>query len=380
MKLLEHQAHELFSSYGIPSAKGLTVSSVNELSSILDKISYPVVIKAQVQTGGRGKAGGVAVAHTQDELAEKAEAVLNLKIKGLPVKKIFLTNLVNVISEFYLSITIDRNSKLPIMIFSPSGGMDINEIADTDPTKIIRTFIEPFQGVQIHMIQYIFDSTGIDMKYFDQMYSIVQSLYKMFIECDCLLAEINPLVVDEKGLLLALDAKVEIDDNALIRHGNFKKLRDGLTSNNLILEARAWGFLYIPVGAEGSVGIISNGSGMIMSSIDLLSKRGVEVACALDLGGGATAERVKEAIRIVFHNNNVKLAFINIFGGITRCDEIANGISLALEENPTYIVVVRMEGTNKENGIQIIKRITHDVEVVPDLLAGVNRIQEKVAL
>lgn len=380
MKLLEHQAHELFSSYGIPSAKGITVSSVKELSSVLDTISYPVVIKAQVQTGGRGKAGGVAVAHTRDELAEKAEAILNLKIKDLPVKKIFLTNLVKVISEFYLSITIDRKSKMPIMIFSASGGMEINEIADTDPTKIVRTFIEPFQGIQTHMIQYIFDSTGIDTKYFDQMYSIVQSLYKMFIECDCLLAEINPLVVDDKGLLLALDAKVEIDDNALIRHGDFKKLQDDLTDNSLVLEAREWDFLYIPVGKEGSVGIISNGSGMIMSSIDLLTKRSVNVACALDLGGGATSERVKEAICILFHNDNVKLAFINIFGGITRCDEIANGIRLALEENPNYIIVVRMEGTNKENGMEIIKHMAHDVEIVPDLIAGVNRIQEKVAL
>lgn len=380
MKLLEHQAHGLFSSYGIPCAKGLTVSSVNELSSVLDKISYPVVIKAQVQTGNRGKAGGVAVAQNQDELMEKAETILNLKIKGLPVKRIFLTSFVKVISEFYLSITIDRKSKMPILIFSANGGMDINEIANTDPTKIVRTYIEPFQGVHMHMIQYIFDSTGIDMKYFDQMYNIVQSLYKMFIECDCLLAEINPLIVDENGLLRALDAKVEIDDNALIRHGDFKKLQNELTDNNLVLEAREWDFLYIPIGMEGSVGIISNGSGMIMSSMDLLNKRGVKVTCALDLGGGATSERVKEAIRILFHNNNVKLAFINIFGGITRCDEIANGIRLALEENPSYIIVVRMEGTNKESGIEIIKNMAHDVEIVPDLIAGVNRIQEKVAL
>lgn len=380
MKLFEHQAHELFSSYGIPCAKGITVSSVNELSSVLDKISYPVVIKAQVQTGNRGKAGGVAVAQNKDELMEKAETILNLKIKGLPVKRIFLTDFVKVVSEFYLSITIDRKSKMPIMIFSANGGMDINEIADTDPTKIIRTFIEPFQGVHTHMIQYIFDNTGIDIKYFDQMNSIVQSLYKMFIECDCLLAEINPLIVDENGLLRALDAKVEIDDNALIRHGDFKKLQNELTDNSLVLEAREWDFLYIPVGMEGSVGIISNGSGMIMSSIDLLNKRGVKVTCALDLGGGATSERVKEAISILFHNDNVKLAFINIFGGITRCDEIANGIRLALEENPSYIIVVRMEGTNKEKGIEIIKNMAHDVEIVPDLIAGVNRIQEKVAL
>ncbi len=230
------------------------------------------------------------------------------------------------------------------------------------------------------MIQYIFDNTGIDIKYFDQMNSIVQSLYKMFIECDCLLAEINPLIVDENGLLRALDAKVEIDDNALIRHGDFKKLQNELTDNSLVLEAREWDFLYIPVGMEGSVGIISNGSGMIMSSIDLLNKRGVKVTCALDLGGGATSERVKEAISILFHNDNVKLAFINIFGGITRCDEIANGIRLALEENPSYIIVVRMEGPNKEKGIEIIKNMAHDVEIVPDLIAGVNRIQEKVAL
>lgn len=380
MKLLEYQAHELFHRYGIPSAQGFAFSSVEELESALDKIAFPAVIKAQVQTGNRGKAGGVAVVRSREELMKKASDIFALKIKGLPVRKIFLTAFIEKSAEFYLSFTIDRKTKFPIMIFSSSGGMEINEIAESDPSKIIRTLIEPFQGIQPHLIQYIFDKSGLDKKYFSQLYDIITKLYTVFMECDCLLAEINPLVVDKCDTLMALDAKIEIDDSALIRHEEFKALRDELTDNPLVREARAWDFLYIPIASEGNVGIISNGSGMIMSSLDLLTKKGVKVSCALDLGGGATSERVKEAIRIVFQTQGVDLVFINIFGGITRCDEIANGIRMALEKHPQYRVVVRMEGTNKQLGIQVIQTMNFDVELVADLLAGVEKVSEKVAV
>lgn len=378
MKLLEYQAHKLFRRFGIPAAKGFAISSIDELSSILPTLTYPVVVKAQVQTGNRGKAGGVAVARSQEELVKKAADILGMKIKNLPVKKVFLTDYVEKVAEFYLSFTIDRKSKFPIMIFSSAGGMEINEIAEEDPSKIIRTLIEPLKGVQAHMIQYIFDKTGIDAKYFDQLYDIIAKLYTTFMESDCLLAEINPLVIDKNDMLMALDAKVEIDDSALFRHEELKALRDELTDHPLVREARKWDFLYIPIAQEGNMAIISNGSGMIMSSLDLLTKKGVKVKCALDLGGGATAERVKEAIRIVFETPGIELVFINVFGGITRCDEIANGIKIALEKNPTYKIVVRMEGTNNALGIQIIESLPYDVELVPHLLAGADKIYDKV--
>jgi len=239
-------------------------------------------------------------------LLKKATEILGHENQKSPCQKVFLTDYVEKVAEFYLSFTIDRKSKFPIMIFSSAGGMEINEIAEADPSKIIRTLIEPFKGVQPHMIQYIFDKTGIDPKYFDQLNNIITKLYTAFMESDCLLAEINPLVIDTSDTLMALDAKVEIDDSALFRHEELKALRDELTDHPLVREARKWDFLYIPIAQEGNVAIISNGSGMIMSSLDLLTKKGVKVKCALDLGGGATAERVKEAIRIIFETPGIR--------------------------------------------------------------------------
>jgi succinyl-CoA synthetase beta subunit len=380
MKLLECQAHELFLKFGLPASRGVIISSPNELKSVIGKLVYPVVLKAQVKTGGRGKAGGIRIARSQSDLLAMGNEVFHLAIQGFPVEKIFLTNFVDAAKELYLSLTLDRRTKLPVMLFSAEGGTDVNVAAETNPAKIVQTLIDPFQGVQPFMVQYMLDVAGIEAKYSSQFSDIVQRLYTLFIKCDCLLAEINPLAIDSKGTFRALDAKVEIDDNALARHPEFKAAQNEFAENAFVLNARERHFLYIPVEAEGSVGIISNGSGLIMSTIDLLSKEGLKVACALDLGGGATSEGVKEAIQILFLNSWVKLVFVNIFGGITRCDEIALGVKLALDMNPHRIIIVRMEGTNKENGRLILARLAEKVEIVPDLTAGVRRIREKVAL
>ncbi len=380
MKLLEYQAHELFRKYGIDAARGVVVRSAEELRCQAAQVEYPVVLKAQLATGGRGKAGGIQVARTPAEFLEKGTGILGLRIKGLPVKRIFLTSLVDARRELYLSITLDRKSKAPVLIFSAEGGMEINAVADADPSRIIRTLINPLCGIQPSMIQYILDRMGLDDKLAPQLSDVVNRLYSLFIECDCLLAEINPLVVDSADHLFALDAKVEIDDNALLRHPDLRQMRQELTEDALVLRAREWDFLYIPIGQEGTVGVISNGSGMIMSSIDLLSKKNLRVVCALDLGGGATRDRIKEAIHILFLNERVKIGLINIFGGITRCDEVAQGIRQALEAKPHLSIIVRMEGTNKEEGVRIISAIPHDVDIVPDLESGVERVLQRSAV
>ncbi len=377
MKLLEYQAHELFARYEIPSAKGTMVASYAELETA-DDIIFPVVLKSQVQTGGRGKAGGIRFAEDKKQLLAEGTALFDLVIKKLPVRKIFLTEKVDVKQELYLSITLDRKTKTPVMIFCSEGGVEINEIAEHDPDKVAKMSIEPLMGIRPHMVQYCIDKTGLAPALAPQLKKIMEGLYRLFREYDCLLAEINPLVVRSDETLMALDGKIDVDDNALIRHEDIRLIRDELTENPLVLEARKWDFLYIPVGDTGKVGVISNGSGMIMSSIDLISQKGVDVPCALDLGGGATAERVKEAILIVFSNQRVELGFINIFGGITRCDEIAKGIRLAMEARPSCRIIARMEGTNKEKGVEVIESIDGDVELVPGLVEGVERIYERM--
>lgn len=382
MKLLEYQAHELFGRYGVPSAAGTVVTSKEELAKKAGDpssgIPYPTVVKAQVQTGGRGKAGGVKIAADPKELVEKGNAIFDLVIKKLPVRRIFLTNRVDIKQELYVSITLDRKFKLPVLIFSAEGGMEINEIAEKDPDKVVKIHIDPLQGIRGHMANYIVEKTGLDRKHGKELLAIITNLYRLFIEYDCLLVEINPLIIDGEGTLRALDGKVDVDDNALMRHDDIVKIRDELTENPRVAEAREWDFLYIPIDEKGNVGVVSNGSGMIMSTIDLITKSGETVACALDLGGGATADRVKEAIRIVFSNTKVELLFVNIFGGITRCDEIAKGVKMALENKPGKSVVIRMEGTNREAGVEIIEGLSGDVELVDGLVHGVTRIHERM--
>ena len=390
MKLLEYKAHEIFKKYDLPCSEGCVVSSVKELRNlrdlmkyfllhcISDTMKYPVVLKTQVQTGGRGKAGGVQFASNESELLEKGKAMFELKIKDLPVHKIFIVPKVEVEKEMYLSFTLDRKSKLPVMIFSPEGGVEINEIAEKNPEKLVKVILPPGNILDDFTIQYAIDKTGLDKKYSDQFKVICKKLYEVFIGYDCMLAEINPLVVDDKGNLTALDGKIDVDDNSLYKHQNIKEFRDEITYNNLILEARKYDFLYIPIQNKGNIAVISNGSGMIMSSIDLIAKRNMDVSCALDLGGGATADRIKEAIRIVAANPLVDTIFINIFGGITRCDEIALGVERSMVLIPGKHLVLRLEGTNKEKGLEMIGDLNEDIELVDGLYEGVDTLEKRI--
>ena len=381
MKLMEYQAQTLFRKYGLPVQPGCVVSSPEEVGPALEReeLAGPLVVKAQVQIGGRGKAGGIQFADSPEQAAEHARRLLGSTLRGLKVEKVYIVERAEYSREWYLSILLDRLSKQPMIIFSAMGGMEIEETAKTDPDKIKKLVIDPMIGVQDYMARYLLSSSGLPVEYTKQLDALLKGLYRCFMEYDCMLTEINPLAVTEDGRLIALDGKVDVDDSALFRLPDVTAWRDEMPEDPLVTEARAFNFLYIPVEAGGPVAVCSNGSGMLMSCIDMLTKNGMNVAAALDLGGGATSERIAEALRILFSTPGVRAVLINIFGGITRCDEVAGGVKLAMERGSLEgkITVVRMEGTNKDKAIAILDGMHSDVIRVEGLRESIAALLER---
>jgi len=374
MKLLEYQAKELFERAGLPTMRGCVVDDPQRIEqAIADaNLAYPVVVKAQVQIGGRGKAGGIQFAGNAAEARAHCEKLLHSELRGFQVNQLLIVEKAKHEIEWYLSIILDRERKCPTIIFCAEGGMEIEDVAKTNPGAIHKLPVNPLLGVQEHMARYLLSSSALPPEYTGQLHALLQSLYQAFIRNDCLLCEINPLIVDHAGKLIALDGKVEVDDSALFRQPHLLALREAMDEEALVKEARSFQFLYIPVEAGGSIAVMSNGSGMLMSCIDLISKEGMHVGAALDLGGGATADRIREAMRILFSTAGIKAVLINIFGGITRCDEVAGGVKLFMEAgHDSRTVVVRMEGTNKEKGLEIIQSIPGDIVCVEGLRESV---------
>lgn len=381
MKLLEYKAKEIFEKFSIPVMNGFVIDA---LDGIKDKIAaaglnYPVVVKAQVQIGGRGKAGGIQFADNADEVEAHCRRLLHSELRGYRVNQLLIVEKAESMTEWYLSVMLDRMCKKPIVIFSAAGGVDIEETAKTAPDKIVKIEIDPLYGLQPYHVRRMLSAAGLSQEYFGPLHSLVRNLYAAFIGYDCMLCEINPLIVDAGGSLVALDGKIDIDDSALYRLPDILAFRDSLQEEALVKEARDFKFLYIPVEEGGSIAVASNGSGMLMSCIDLISKEGMKVGAALDLGGGATAERIREAMRILFSTPGVKAVLINIFGGITRCDEVAGGVKMMMESGGASdkIVIVRMEGTNKERGREIIAGIPGDIVSVPGLRESVAALSER---
>ncbi|KUO63029.1 MAG: hypothetical protein APF84_10910 [Gracilibacter sp. BRH_c7a] len=378
MDLMEYKAKELYDQYTIPTMRGIVIDNLDDLESKASGLTFPVVAKAQVQVGGRGKAGGVKFADNLEELKEVSSSILGMDIKGHIVKKLLIVEKLEVKQEWYLSIILDRLTKGPMVIFSSIGGMDIEETAKTSPEKVLKAGIDPLLGIKEYLPRYLLSKSGCDMVYFDQLYDLLYKIYKMFCEYDCTLVEINPLVISSDNKLVALDGKVTVDDSALTRQPDILEFRESLPDDELILEARRFRFLYIPCEPDGDVAVMSNGSGMIMSCIDLISQKGMKVGAALDLGGGATADRIKEAIRIILSNTKIQMLFINIFGGITRCDEVASGVKLAVEElAENKLILVRFEGTNKDKGMEILESIQGNVVAVDGLREGVQELDAR---
>jgi len=383
MKLLEYKAKELFDQYSVPTMNGCVIDSAETLEQEIEKagLTYPVVVKAQVQIGGRGKAGGIRFADTPEEAKAHCEALLFSQLRGYRVNQLLVVEKSEGNqAEWYLSILLDRMTKCPMIIFSACGGMEIEQVAKEDPDKIIKIVVDPFVGVKDYMAVQLLSRASLDLSYKKQLAEMLKKLYDLFLDYSCMLVEINPLVVNAEDRLVALDGKIDIDDSALYRLPDIREFAARLQPDDpLIREAAEYNFLYIPIEAGGTIAVASNGSGMLMSCIDLISKEGMQVGAALDLGGGATADRIKEAMRILFSTPGVRAVLINIFGGITRCDEVANGVKLALEKTCSdKIVVIRMEGTNKAQGLSIISGIQHvDIVSVPGLRECVKALSDR---
>ncbi len=353
MKLHEYQSKQIFSRFGIPIPKGKVATTADEARSIAVELGGRVVIKSQVLVGGRGKAGGIRLAKDPHEAEDLAAQILAMEIKGLPVRKVLVDEAASISKEIYLGITNDRAARKPVMMASSAGGVEIEEVARTTPEKIIKSHINPLLGLKDYQARNI--AIGIDLpkqhwKVFNQ---IANGLWHAYQDCDATLAEINPLVITDSKQLVALDGKMLIDDNALFRHPDLAELRDLDVEAPAEVEARKYGLTYIKL--EGNIGCMVNGAGLAMTTMDIIKLFGGEPANFLDIGGGAGSDKVAAAIRIILTDPNVKAVLFNIFGGITRGDEVARGILAALEEVKPHIpMVVRLVGTNAEEGRKLL--------------------------
>ncbi|MCS6888772.1 ADP-forming succinate--CoA ligase subunit beta [Chloroflexus sp.] len=350
MKLHEYQARDLLARYGIPVTGGGVAVTPAEARAIAEQIGGPVVVKAQVHVGGRGKAGGVKLAQTPAEAEQVAGQILGMNIKGLTVEKVLVAEAVSYEREIYLSAILDRGSKRITMIASAEGGVEIEEVAKTNPAAIIKISAHPTMGLLDFQARELAFRIGLrDGKQARQFAHIASALYRAFVENDASLAEINPLVVKADGSLLALDSKVLLDESALFRHPELAALRDPSAEPEAERRAREADITYIKL--DGNIGCMVNGAGLAMATMDVIKLSGGEPANFLDIGGGAGKEKVKAALQIILSDPNVKAVLFNIFGGITRVDEVARGILAALAEVPTDVpMVARLVGTNEEAG------------------------------
>ncbi|HEY7569067.1 MAG TPA: ADP-forming succinate--CoA ligase subunit beta [Gemmatimonadaceae bacterium] len=374
MNIHEYQAKEILRGLGVPIPQGLVAETPEEAEQIAKRIGKPVVVKAQVHAGGRGKAGGVKLAKTPAEAKEKAAAILGMQIKGLTVTKVLVTEAADIASEAYIGVILDRASKKPVFMVSAAGGIDIEEVAATTPEKIVKLPVDtrfglmPFQAMQLGFSLYD------DMAKARAAGRIMQQLYIAFIQSGCSLAEINPLVVTPNGDVVALDAKMVIDDNELDRRPALAALRDESAEAPSEVEARHANLTFIKL--EGNVGCCVNGAGLAMATMDLVKYYGGEPANFLDIGGSSNPEKVIAALRIITEDPNVKAILFNIFGGITRTDDVANGIVTATAQSPLKVpIVIRLTGTNEEIALKILKE--HGYSASSDMDEAV---QQAVAL
>ena len=354
MKLHEYQSKTIFSKYGIPIPKGRVAATAQEARQVAEELGGRVVIKAQVLVGGRGKAGGVKLAKDPAEAEQLATQILGMEIKGLPVRKVLVDEASAIAQEIYFAITDDRAAKKPVIIASAAGGVDIEEVAATTPEKIIKVHIDPLLGLRDYQARDIAASIDLPRELWRDFSRIASGLWQAYLDTDATLAEINPLVITKDKRLVALDGKMMIDDNSLFRHMDLAEIRDIDEEAPAETEARRHGLSFIKL--DGDIGCMVNGAGLAMTSMDIVKLFGGEPANFLDVGGGAGADKVAAAMRIILSDPNVKAVLFNIFGGITRCDEVARGILVAMDEvKPKVPMVVRLVGTNAEEGRKLLE-------------------------
>lgn len=354
MNLNEYQAKRLFGKYGVPVPEGDVATTPEEAREIAKRIGGIVVVKAQVLTGGRGKAGGVKLAHSPEEAAERASDILGMDIKGLTVHKVLIDPGADIAKEIYLSFLVDRAARMPMIMASAEGGVDIEAVAEETPEKIIKVHINPVVGLKRYHSVEVASRMGLDVSMWGKFHKVLAGLYACFVSTDAMLTEINPLIITGSDEFEAIDGKMTLDDNALDRHPDLEAMRDpGERTENEERAAEA-GINYIQL--DGNIGCMVNGAGLAMTSMDVINFFGGEPANFLDIGGGAKAEAVTAALDIILGDDNVQAVLINIFGGITRCDEVARGILEALDNIDTDVpFVVRLEGTNAAEGRAILE-------------------------
>jgi succinyl-CoA synthetase beta subunit len=348
--LYEHQGKELFRQAGIPVSEGRVATTPAEAREAAEALGGPVVVKAQVLTGGRGKAGGIKLAATPEEAEARAEEILGLDIRGHVVRKLWVEQASDIAKEYYLSLTFDRSAKRALYMFTTRGGVDIEEVAAETPEALVRLHVDPLEGFRPWQARRLVYAAGVtDPSEQKQVASIVERLYDAFVRFDAMLCEINPLIVTPDGTVKALDSKFTVDDNALYRHPEIAEMRDVAADDPLETLAREKHVTYVKL--DGEVGVLGNGAGLTMSTVDVVTFAGGRAANFCDLGGGGDAQGVVDALSVITQDAQVKAIFFNIFGGITRCDEVARGILQALSEMSLDLpIVVRLDGTNAEEG------------------------------
>jgi succinyl-CoA synthetase beta subunit len=353
MDLLEYQGKQLFARHGIPVSPGRPARTVEQAVAAADEIGYPCVVKAQVLIGGRGKAGGIKLADDREQVREHASAILGMDIRGLTVREVWIELASDIASEYYASVVFDRSAKAPLIMLSTKGGMDIEAVADEDPDAIAMLHVDPLLGFQSFHGRRLAFEAGVDADVVRPVGTMLAKLYDAFVAEEATLVEVNPLIVTPSREVRALDAKVTLDDNALFRHPENAALRDPSAQDEQEQMAHERGLTYVKL--DGDIGILGNGAGLVMSTLDVVALAGGKPANFLDAGGGSKAEAITSAVEVILSNPKVKAVLFNIFGGITRCDEVAKGLIEAFSQiSPEVPFVVRLDGTNDVEGRRLL--------------------------
>jgi succinyl-CoA synthetase beta subunit len=376
LDLFEYQGKQLLAAQGIPVPSGEVADTPEQARAAAERIGGRVVVKAQVQIGGRGKAGGIKLADTPDEAEAHARNILGMDIRGHIVHRVWVEEASDIQREYYASITFDRGAKRPLVMLSAQGGMDIEEVAATNPEALARLHIDPLSGFQPHHARWLAYHAGIDEGAIRGVVEALGKLYEGFISLDAMLLEVNPLIWSGDGRVVALDSKVTIDNNALYRHPDLAGLAESTTLDPQERMAHERGVTYVKL--DGDVGILGNGAGLVMSTLDVVALAGGRPANFLDAGGGSKADEVVTALEVLLSDDKVKVLLVNIFGGITRCDEVAEGLLTALDRlGASLPIVVRLDGTNEEDGRRIIsERAPGNVVVEQTMLSAARRAVE----
>jgi len=384
MKVHEYQAKEILGNYGVAVQRGRVADTVEEAVAAAEAMKADgvgmYVVKAQIHAGGRGKGGGVKLAKTIDEVREKAEAILGMQLvtpqtgeEGQLVRKVLITAAEDIAHEYYVGVTLDRDKKMDVIMASTEGGVEIEEVAAATPEKIIKVWVDPAIGIQRFQAMYLAEKLGFEGAQQKQAMKFIMALYKAYQEIDATIAEINPLVLTEQGDVIALDAKINLDDNALFRHKDLAAMRDEAEEDPLEVEAGKYSLNYIKL--DGNVGCMVNGAGLAMGTMDLIKLAGGEPANFLDVGGTANAETVEAGFRIILKDPNVEAILVNIFGGIVRCDRVARGVVEAAKNVDIQVpLIVRLQGTNAEEGMEIIRTSGIEIESAIQLKEAADKV------